>query len=59
MAGWLGLAVSVVGWAGLLGLAVSGWRAGRVVDAALAQVRDDGFPYRPKRWRRAGTARGR
>jgi acetyl esterase/lipase len=43
-AGWLGLAVSVVSWAGLLGLAVSGWRARRVVDAALAQVRDDDFP---------------
>jgi len=43
-AGWLGLAVSVVSWAGLLGLAVSGWRADRVVDAALAQVRDDDFP---------------
>jgi acetyl esterase/lipase len=42
-AGWLGLAISVVSWAGLLGLAVSGRRAARVVDAALAQVRDDDF----------------
>jgi acetyl esterase/lipase len=43
-AGWLGLAVAVTSWAALLGLAVSGWQAGRVVEAALAQVRDDDFP---------------
>jgi acetyl esterase/lipase len=42
-AGWLGLAVATAGWAGLLGLAVSGRRAVRVVDAALAEVRNDDF----------------
>jgi acetyl esterase/lipase len=43
-AGWLGLAFATLSWAGLVGLAVSGRRAGRVVEASLAQVRDDDFP---------------
>jgi len=43
-AGWLGLAIAVVSWGGLVGLAVSGRRATRVVNAALDEVRSDAFP---------------
>jgi acetyl esterase/lipase len=43
-AGWLGLAVSILSWAGLVGLALAGHRAGRVVQSALTQVRHDDFP---------------
>jgi acetyl esterase/lipase len=43
-AGWLGLAIAVVSWVGLIGLAVAGWRATRVVEAALDRARDDDFP---------------
>ncbi len=43
-AGWLGLAIAVCSWAGLVGLALAGRRAGRVVDAALAEVRNGEFP---------------
>jgi acetyl esterase/lipase len=38
-AGDLGLALAVVGWIGLVGLGVSGHRAGRVVAASLDEVR--------------------
>jgi acetyl esterase/lipase len=38
------LAVALASWAGLVGLAVSGRRATGVVDAALADVRREGFP---------------
>jgi len=43
-AGWLGLAIAACSWAGLVGLAASGRRADRVVDAALAEVRSVDFP---------------
>ncbi|HEX3796729.1 MAG TPA: alpha/beta hydrolase [Acidimicrobiales bacterium] len=43
-AGWLGLAVALVSWVGLTGLAVSGRRAGAVVSAALDEVRSENFP---------------
>jgi acetyl esterase/lipase len=43
-AGWLGLALSVISWVGLVGLAVSGRHAGQVVERALAQVRHGDFP---------------
>ena len=46
-AGWLGLGVALVSWAGLISLAVSGRRATGVVDAALADVRRDSFPVPP------------
>jgi acetyl esterase/lipase len=42
--GWLGLALAVASGSGLVGLAVSGWRATRVVEAALADVRSGDFP---------------
>ena len=42
--GWLGLAIAVVGWIGLLGLGVAGLRAADVTAAALAEVRSDAFP---------------
>jgi acetyl esterase/lipase len=43
-AGWLGLAVAIASWVGLVGLAVTGRRAARVVRAALDQVRSESFP---------------
>jgi acetyl esterase/lipase len=43
-AGWLGLAIAAVSWAGLVGLVISGRRAGRVVAAALDEVRSTDFP---------------
>src|ERR1019366_327862 len=42
--GWLGLAVALASWIGLVGLVVSGKRATRVVSAALAQVSREDFP---------------
>jgi acetyl esterase/lipase len=39
-AGYLGLALAVVGWVGLVGLGVAGHRASRVVAASLDEVRD-------------------
>jgi acetyl esterase/lipase len=42
-AGWLGLAVAVVDWVGLIGLGIAGRRAGRVTAAALGEVRNDAF----------------
>ncbi len=43
-AGWVGLAVAVVDWIGLLGLGVVGRRAGGVTGAALDEVRSGSFP---------------
>ena len=43
-AGWLGLAVAVVDWVGLLGLGIAGRRAAAVTAAALDEVRSDAFP---------------
>jgi acetyl esterase/lipase len=43
-AGWLGLAVAVVDWVGLLGLGVCGRRAASVTSRALDTVRSDAFP---------------
>jgi acetyl esterase/lipase len=48
-AGWLGLAIALVSWAGLVGLAISGRRAVRVVDAALAEVRNEDFAVSTER----------
>jgi acetyl esterase/lipase len=48
-AGWLGLALAVVGWIGLLGLGVEGRRAADVTAAALAEVRSDAFPVPAQR----------
>jgi acetyl esterase/lipase len=42
--GWLGLAVAVVAWVGLLGLGISGRRAAAVTAAALSEVRSDAYP---------------
>jgi acetyl esterase/lipase len=47
-AGWLGLAVAIVTWVGLVGLGISGRRAARVTAAALAEVRSDAFPVPPQ-----------
>jgi acetyl esterase/lipase len=43
-AGWLGLAVAVVDWVGLVGLGLAGLRAAGVTAAALGEVRSHGFP---------------
>ncbi len=43
-AGWLGLALAVLGWIGLVGLGVAGLRAADVTAAALHEVRGDTFP---------------
>jgi acetyl esterase/lipase len=43
-AGWLGLAITVVAWFGLLGLGVAGIRAAHVVARSLNEVRADAFP---------------
>jgi acetyl esterase/lipase len=43
-AGWLGLAVAVGDWVGLLGLGIVGRRAAGVTAAALAEVRSGAFP---------------
>jgi len=43
-AGWLGLAVAVADWFGLLGLGIAGRRAAGVTTAALAEVRSGAFP---------------
>jgi acetyl esterase/lipase len=43
-AGWLGLAVAFVVWAGLIGLGIAGHRAASVTAAALTQVRNAAFP---------------
>jgi len=43
-AGWLGLAVAVADWVGLVGLGIAGRRAASVTAAALAEVRSDAFP---------------
>ncbi len=43
-AGWLGLAVAVVDWVGLIGLGLAGRRAGAVTAAALGEVRTQAFP---------------
>jgi len=43
-AGWLGLGIAVASWIGLVGLAISGRRAARVVAGALAEVRTEAFP---------------
>jgi acetyl esterase/lipase len=48
-AGWLGLAIAIGSWVGLAGLVVSGRRAAGVVDGALAEVRDEGFPVPAER----------
>jgi acetyl esterase/lipase len=42
--GWLGLAIALLSWAGLVGLAGSGRRAAGVVNAALAEVKSEDFP---------------
>lgn len=47
-AGWLGLAFSLAGWVGMLGLGVAGLRAADVTTAALADVRSDAFPIPAK-----------
>ncbi len=39
-AGYLGLALAVVGWVGLVGLGIAGLRASRVVATSLDEVRD-------------------
>ncbi len=43
-AGWLGLAVAVVDWVGLLGLGIAGRRAAGVTAGALDEVRTAAFP---------------
>jgi acetyl esterase/lipase len=43
-AGWLGLAIAVADWVGLLGLGIVGRRATGVTAAALAEVRSGAFP---------------
>jgi acetyl esterase/lipase len=43
-AGWVGLAVAVVDWVGLLGLGLAGHRTARVTAAALDDVRAQTFP---------------
>jgi acetyl esterase/lipase len=43
-AGWLGLAVAVFDWVGLLGLGIAGRRTARVTAAALDEVRAQTFP---------------
>ncbi|MHB1518651.1 MAG: alpha/beta hydrolase fold domain-containing protein [Acidimicrobiales bacterium] len=57
--GWLGLAISLLSWAGLVGLTVVAHRSGRVVEKALAQatgaaitlVGDEGVPAWNRWWR--------
>jgi acetyl esterase/lipase len=46
-AGWLGLALAIVGWIGLVGLGFAGLRASDVTAAALDEVRRDTFPVPP------------
>jgi acetyl esterase/lipase len=43
-AGWLGLAITVVAWFGLLGLGLAGIRAADVVARSLQEVRSTSFP---------------
>ena len=43
-AGWLGLAVAVADWVGLLGLGIAGRRATAVATGALDEVRSSAFP---------------
>jgi acetyl esterase/lipase len=43
-AGWLGLAVAIIDWVGLLGLGIAGRRAALATAAALDEVRGDAFP---------------
>ncbi|HWD56517.1 MAG TPA: alpha/beta hydrolase fold domain-containing protein [Acidimicrobiales bacterium] len=43
-AGWLGLALAIAGWVGLVGLGVAGLRAADVTAAALDEVRSDALP---------------
>jgi acetyl esterase/lipase len=47
-AGWLGLALAIVEWVGLVGLGVAGLRTADVTAAALAEVRRDTFPVPPE-----------
>jgi acetyl esterase/lipase len=53
--GWLGLALAVVSWVALVGLAVSGHRATGVVQAALDQVRQPDFPVPAAAGTESGT----
>jgi acetyl esterase/lipase len=48
-AGWLGLAIASVSWVGLIGLTVSGRRAGVVVQRSLDEVRSSDFPVSTER----------
>jgi acetyl esterase/lipase len=41
--GWLGLAITGVSWAGLLGLSVRAWRAGDTVEASLREGLGAGY----------------
>jgi acetyl esterase/lipase len=41
--GWVGLAVTGVSWAGLLGLSLRAWRAGDSVEAGLREGLGDGY----------------
>lgn len=41
--GWLGLAITAVSWAGLLGLSLRSWRAGDTVDASLREGLGAGY----------------
>ena len=43
-AGWLGLALAVVDWIGLIGLGIAGRQAADVTAAALGEVRSTTFP---------------
>jgi acetyl esterase/lipase len=43
-AGWLGLAIAVFSWIGLVGLAVTGRQSAGVVAQALGEVRSEAFP---------------
>jgi acetyl esterase/lipase len=47
-AGWLGLAVAVAVWVGLVGLGIAGRRAANVTAAALSAVRSPAFPVPDK-----------
>lgn len=47
-AGWLGLAVAVAVWVGLVGLGIAGRRAANVTAAALSAVRGPAFPVPDK-----------
>jgi acetyl esterase/lipase len=43
-AGWLGLALAIAEWIGLVGLGLTGQRASQVVAASLDEVRSPAFP---------------